>query len=348
MFVKKDCINLIGSIPCEPHKKSGVHCENCSEYKKIDKKILIIKLGAAGDVIRTTPLLHKLNKVFPNSHITWLTYFPELVPKDVNKILPFELKNILWIENNKFDILYNLDKDDEAISLTEKIDAKEKFGFVMDEYGRCKPINQFAEHKYLTGLFDDISRANKKSYLEEIFEICGFKFSGEKYILDFEKKEWNINKSKKIVGLNTGCGGRWPSRLWANENWINLAKKILQNGYQVLWLGGKDEDEKNKFLQKESGGIYLGYFSLKEFISLVDQCDYVVTQVTMALHIAIGLNKKIVLMNNIFNKNEFELYGNGVIVEPDFDCDCYFDKVCPNNCMQYISAEKIYKEIISL
>ena len=39
---------------------------DCSYYDPVDKKILIIKLGAIGDVIRTTPLLHKLKATYPH------------------------------------------------------------------------------------------------------------------------------------------------------------------------------------------------------------------------------------------------------------------------------------------
>jgi heptosyltransferase-2 len=63
----------------------------------------------------------------------------------------------------------------------------------------------------------------------------------------------------------------------------------------------------------------------------------------MAMHIAIGYEKKIVLFNNIFNRHEFELYGNGEILEPDFDCSCYYSPTCPNNCMQYLPVEKVFE-----
>jgi heptosyltransferase-2 len=62
----------------------------------------------------------------------------------------------------------------------------------------------------------------------------------------------------------------------------------------------------------------------------------------MAMHITIGLGKKIVLFNNIFNRHEFELYGLGEILEPDIPCTCYFSPVCPNNCMQYIRVGKVF------
>jgi heptosyltransferase-2 len=74
----------------------------------------------------------------------------------------------------------------------------------------------------------------------------------------------------------------------------------------------------------------------------------VVTAVTMAMHLTIGLGKKIVLFNNIFNRHEFELYGLGEILEPDFECNCFYSPTCPNNCMQYLSVEKVYETCIRL
>ena len=59
--VKFDCRHFKGHIPCKPNKNFGVMCDNCDYYDKIEQKILILKLGAAGDVIRTTPLLYPLN-----------------------------------------------------------------------------------------------------------------------------------------------------------------------------------------------------------------------------------------------------------------------------------------------
>lgn len=37
---------------------------------------------------------------------------------------------------------------------------------------------------------------------------------------------------------------------------------------------------------------------------------------------SIDLNKKWVFLNNIFNRNEFGFFGNGVIVEPARECRC--------------------------
>jgi heptosyltransferase-2 len=159
---------------------------------------------------------------------------------------------------------------------------------------------------------------------------------------------WRLPRKKIVVGLNTGCGGRWTSRLWPEKYWISLAKKLRRKGYVALLLGGEQEHEKNRRIARASGARYLGHFPLPRFMSEVKRCDLVVTAVTMAMHLAIGYGRKIVLFNNIFNKHEFELYGRGEILEPDFDCTCFYSPTCPNNCMQYLSVEKVFDACLRL
>lgn len=349
LIYKSDCSYFKGYVPCKPHKEKGVHCDDCNFYDPKEKIILIIKLGAIGDVIRTTPLIHKIKKEHPDTLIWWLTYTPDILPSLVDAKFKYDAESITIFQATDFYKIINLDKDPQAGALTHLLRAKEKYGFTFVN-GKPSPLNDLAKHKFLTGLFDDVSQMNKKSYLEEIFEICGWKFNGEEYILDCDQfDDWNIpNSGKKIIGLNTGCGERWVSRLWKNEYWIELIKLLNEKGYFPLLLGGSQEDSNNKYLSEQSGAYYPGHFSLKKFISLVNQCDVVVSAVTMAMHIAIGLKKPLVLMNNIFNPYEFELYGRGEIIQPEKECKCYFSPKCKNPdyfCMDYIKPITIFNSI---
>jgi heptosyltransferase-2 len=344
--LKTDCRHFRSDIPCRPHKQHGVHCLDssgapCPYYERISKRILIIKLGAIGDVIRTTPLLQALRLSEPSAEIWWLTHSPDVVRNSADVVLTYSPMALATLQATTFDVVYNLDKDREACALASLVVAKRRRGFLIRE-GKCVPADRDAEHKFLTGLFDDLSQANTKSYQEEIFEICGFTFSGEEYIMPAPPEiAWKLPPKKRIVGLNTGCGDRWTSRLWPDRNWVALAKQLKRNGVVPLLLGGKQEHEKNLRLAKASGATYLGHFSLPEFMSEVNRCDLIVTAVTMAMHLAIGYRKKMVLFNNIFNKHEFELYGRGEILEPDFDCTCFYSPTCPNNCMQYLSVKRV-------
>jgi ADP-heptose:LPS heptosyltransferase len=345
-FIHPDCIHYRGDIPCKPHKEKGVHCKDCPEYRKVTHRILIIKLGALGDVIRTTPLLEAYRKQYSDCKITWLTLSPDILPKGkVDEILFFDHKAALYLLNTRFDIAVNLDKEKEAGALLKSIEAGQKFGYVLQD-GVIQPVNPLAFHKFMTGMFDDVSKENRLSYVDEIFAICGLPYRGEKYVFDNHGDKgytWKIKTKGPLVGLNTGCGDRWTSRLWPNEKWIELIGLLVKNGYTPLLLGGKQEDENNRLLASKTGAQYLGHFPLQQFINLVDQCYYVVSQVTMGMHIAIALGKKLVLMNNIFNPYEFNLFDKGKIVSPDKPCDCFYRGTCVHgkSCMHDLPAEKV-------
>ena len=394
--VKYDCIHFEGHIPCKPNKQFDVQCDDCSHYDKhtssiifLDTKesllkeifkncnftkqdlveeipiiqtqgtrILFIKLGAIGDVIRTTPLLEKYKKEYSNCHFTWITHSPQVVPTDeVDIIWKWDASSVSIVANQEFDIAVNLDKDKEACMFLSLINAREKFGFLWKD-GHINIATDKAEDKLITGLFDHISKKNTKNYLEEIFEICHFDFNGEEYMINLNKslsdvwgkKLKELAGEKTIIGINTGCGLRWKTRLWPSEYWIEFINNIEKQGYFCLLMGGPDEDEVNKYYVKETNATYLGTFSLEEFIAITNNTDIIVTSVSMMMHIALALRKQLMLFHNIFNVHEFELYGRGIIIEPKSGCDCYFGNACSRekSCMYDISVQDVLTNIAVL
>ncbi|MFI5204212.1 MAG: glycosyltransferase family 9 protein [Flavobacteriales bacterium] len=355
--VKFDCTFFKGHIPCKPNKLRNKECATCDEYSKISHRILIIKLGAIGDVIRTTPIVEGFKKKYNNPHFTWLTLSPDVLPGSlVDDIVKFDGPGILKVQHTVYDIAINLDKDAEACMLLEKVNAKEKLGFIWKN-NHIDAATPAAKHKLITGFFDTISKKNTRHYMDEIFEICQLNFADEKYQLNFNKslaEKWKSIKekagSKKVIGLNTGCGARWQTRLWPQESWIQLIKQLQKDGYYPVVLGGRDEHEVNQLYSEKTGCYYPGHFSLPEFIALSSNCDVVVTQVSMMMHIAIALQKPLVLMNNIFNRHEFYLYNNGEIVEPSSGCDCYYGNTCTrkNHCMNDLRIETVFAAITRL
>ena len=92
------------------------------------EKIIIIKLGALGDVVRTLPIAEALNKKYPNSKIIWITKKNAIEIFDnspfIKKVFPMPFNT-----NEEFSKLYNFDIEKEATELAMKIKANEKFGF---------------------------------------------------------------------------------------------------------------------------------------------------------------------------------------------------------------------------
>jgi len=68
---KSDCRKFKGDVPCELNKLHGITCDGCEYYKPTLERILIIKHGRMGDVLRTTPLLRRLKKEYPKAEIWW-------------------------------------------------------------------------------------------------------------------------------------------------------------------------------------------------------------------------------------------------------------------------------------
>lgn len=353
--IKFNCKYFKGDVPCVPNKLRGKLCETCDEYAEINKKILIIKLGALGDVIRTTPLVSKYKLLYPDCHISWITHTPEiLTSKLIDRVYKFDFASAYSLKQMRFDIAVNLDKDPEACILLSEIKSVEKHGFFWDN-NHIEVTNKAAEQKLLTGIFDSFSLENKKSYLQEIFNICNLEFNREKYLLDVDEeyfKKWedlkNKSNDKKIIGLNTGCGKRWITRLWPNEYWLKLISMLQKGGFYPVLLGGPDENEKNIYFADKSGAFYPGTFSLKEFMAIIANCDLIVSAVSLTMHLTLGLQKPLVLFNNIFNKYEFEMYDNGEILEPDSGCECYYGNYCKRekHCMYDLLPEKVFNSIV--
>ncbi|UII31854.1 glycosyltransferase family 9 protein [Fulvivirga ulvae] len=332
-----------------PNKQDGYVCANCKAYSKISKKILIIKLGAIGDVIRTTPLLRKYKDLYPGCHITWISDYTEVLPKSwIDHIIPMTSRKMMEVSHTQYDIAINLDKEPEACILLKQVAAHEKYGYTWED--GIVPATPAAEAKLLTGLFDELSKQNKASYIHEIFSICHLEYSDERYILDIDQKylgQWKEKLGKEttlpIIGLNTGAGQRWPTRQWPLEYWEFLIEALQGKGYFCVLLGGKDEHENNIKLNEKTGAWYPGHFSVQQFIALIAKCDLIVSQVTMAMHLCLALNRKLVLMNNIFNPYEFDLFDLGEIIQPEKECDCYFGSSCVHgeSCMKYISPTSV-------
>ncbi|RYU78492.1 glycosyltransferase family 9 protein [Hymenobacter persicinus] len=352
-LVHPDCRHFRGDIPCRPNKEHGYQCAGCPVYAPVQQRILIIKLGAIGDVIRTTPLLRRLRQEYPNSKITWLTLTPAILPADaIDEILKLDLPSVLHLQVREFDLLFNLDKDKEACALHDTIRATQKFGYTLHpQFGVAWPGNGLANHKFLTGVFDELSQQNQKPYVQEIFELCGYEFRHEEYVFDTHQDKgynWSLLPTgRPRIGLNTGCGDRWTTRLWSDEKWVELIGQLQQGGYAPVLLGGTAEDERNQRLHAATGAAYLGTFPLEQFINLMYQMDGIVTQVTMAMHISIALQKPTVLMNNIFNPYEFDLYGRGQIVQPDRPCVCFYRGTCKlgTSCMEELPAQKVFEAV---
>ncbi len=361
--IKFDCRYFSGDKPC----RFKTICINCRFYKPAAERILIIKLASVGDVLRTTALLPALRKKYPRSYISWLVSSPaeKLLETNpyIDRILVYSLESALLLQSEKFDLVVCLDKAPEAASIANLVKADKKYGFGLDEQGKIYPFNKEAEYCFILGLDDELKfYKNKKTYQEMIFELAGLKYRNERYELKLCQGELDsaeqffkrngLKPKDTVIGVNTGAGKVFANKHLKPEKTVELIKLLAEKiGAKVLLLGGPLEKRLNEYILRMTKGyrIINGGCdnSLECFSALVNKCSVVITADTLALHIAIALNKPVVALFGPTCPQEIGLYGRGKKIVTDSDCaPCYKNKCDkPSTCMDKIKAEKIVSAV---
>jgi len=370
----KICKDFKGDRPCKYYWTDKSHnCmdSNSSNYSEYSHRILLIKLDALGDVMRSTALVEGIKKKYPDSQLTWLVkdnakFFVENNPS-IDRVMIYNDENARILQCEKFDILINLDKDSKSTSLAMLFKSNDKRGYGLHEDGYPIPLNNAAKYHYDICLDNYGEKTkNKKSYQELIYEIAEINYEKQKPTLNLDKDTYEIikkqfyreNKIKdtdKIVILNTGCGPVYPYKKWTYDGYKNLIKLLSKDkNTKIILTGSSDEIDRNSKLYNECHYPNLidttNKYDLKEFCYLISLSDVVVTGDTVGLHIAISLDKNIVSFFGTTPHQEVDLFGLGTkLVREELDClNCYSQFVCPYNgkCMSLITAEKVYESII--
>ncbi len=191
----RNCRSFIGTYPCEISVAENLlDCTDCSFYEPIQKRILIIKLGALGDVLRTIPILKGIKEKYGyETHITWLIEkgSKELLYNipEIDRIFEDTPENIQRIKQEKFDILLSLEIDAPGTVIANTIDADEKYGYFLDKDGHPSLFNKEATDYLEMALSNKLKLNNKKTYQEHIFDLCCIPYKKQTYSLQLTEKE---------------------------------------------------------------------------------------------------------------------------------------------------------------
>ena len=321
-----------------------------------------------GDVLRTTALLPGLKRKYSQSHITWLADedSTDLLLNNpfIDRIVTFRWEEILRFLVEEYDILISLDKEILSTALATRIKSREKFGFGINAHGHLTIFNQASYYAYRLGIDDQLKfYENKKTYQEIIYEACELDYQKDRYVFelredDRKRAETFFKKNKPTrdptwIGLNTGAGSRFETKRWPRERFLQLIRLLTgEQKATVFLLGGEKEEKTNTWLQKKSRGkVYNtgSHNTLREFAGFLSFLDLVVSSDSLAMHLALALNKKVVVLFGSTVPQEIELYGLGRKIFAAVDCAPCYKESCPDmKCMKAITAEEVYKEIKNL
>ncbi len=361
--LKTDCRHFRSDRPCTPHKRHGVVCGTCvDDYDPIETRILIVKLAAIGDVLRTTSLLPAIHRRWPRAHITWVTS-PSAAPMFagnplVDRVLAFDREVPIELVAERFDVVLNPDASAETGAVAHAARGVHRFGFGFDEkLGVAVPIGAGAEHWFQMGLRDDLKQANTRTYQDLIADVLGVDYRREPPIFEITDEQARKGRTLRqrhapagdgrVVGLNTGAGGRWRFKKWTEAGYTALTERLVAEGHHVWLLGGPEEVERNARLAASGGDAVLDTGcdnTLPEFAGVVGQCDAVVTGDTLAMHVAIARGVPTVVLFGPTSLHEIEVFDRGRRLSSDLPCLCCYLMDCDvrPHCMESLSVDKVH------
>lgn len=254
---------------------------------------LIVKLGATGDVVRTTPLLRRLG-----GRVTWVTASKNRPLLDGLEEQSAALRVIEWenrstLAGNDFDLVINLEDDPETAGILNSIRTTRLFGAYQNAAQHSMSYTEDSSAWFDMSLIsrhgrhkaDDLKFRNRFTYQELIFSGLGLEFRGEPYLLP----PTSPSVLRGDVAIASEAGPVWPMKKWAEYGWL-----------------------KNEL---ESRGLIVNYLpvrpSLSEHLADVRGHRCVVSGDSLPMHLALGSGIPCVALFNC--TSPWEIYDYGIL-----------------------------------
>lgn len=291
----------------------------------------MVRRDNIGDLVCTTPAIAAIRRHYPYAEFCALvnSYNAEVLRGNPNldrvfvyqklkhagnfagrfKSLNQRLKLIAQLRHWKpdFAILAKSSYDRHGLNFARQIGAKNIIGYVPDDFREAKGLpdiqimtpglTNLHEVEAINGLLKPLNIEDALGPLKVFPEV------GAQSAL-----EQSLPKAKRRIALHISA--REPERRWGNDNFIALARYVLetQPDTQILlfWSPGKandphhpgDDEAADEFLKAVGNHrlIPMPTQNLTELIAALSVCDLFIGTDGGALHLAVGLNKPCVAL----------------------------------------------------
>ncbi|MCG3205098.1 MAG: hypothetical protein KCHDKBKB_01815 [Elusimicrobia bacterium] len=337
--------------------------------------IAIIKLGALGDVVRTTSLLRPLHHRYSNSKIWWLTSaaaLPLLKGNPlIHSVIPLTT-GAPWQTTDSMDWVISLDEDRLAAEIASKMGAKKITGVYVGPQGNTtytqdsrawfdmSLLNRDADGGLATA--NKLKKENIRTYPEILMEMLNISRATKQDLLpivaldpietaavarDYGKR---IKPGSKIIGLNLGSGKRWENKQLTVEKALELINALSHLPATLFLLGGPEEKERNEEIARIAQGKIIDTGtdnSLTRFGAIIGLCDAIITTDSLAMHMATALKKRTIAFFGPTSATEIELGERGSKWFPAVACECFYTSRCMKNafCLNTLDCAAIAKFI---
>jgi len=283
------------------------------------KKILIIKLAAAGDTLLLFPVIRSLKKTLPQTEFHWLVspvnHSLAVTNRNINKFILLKnfslfslIKTIKFLKRENYDVIIDFEQWARGTALIcYLVGSPCRIGFDTPGQYRSSFFTQtykklYREHE----IHDFFGLASLINPLPLDMELESLET--DKGILecrDIIRNGFSGNQKGLRVLLHPGCGYDGRLREWPLAQYAVLGNWLINNfGARIYISGGPDEVAKTAQLQKLLDGKAKnigGRGSWQGTISIVKNMDLVISGNTGIMHLAAALKKPQVALHGPTN-----------------------------------------------
>ena len=271
-------------------------------------KILVVKHGALGDVVRTSYFANPLRRKYGGAlSLSWITS-PGAVPLIArNPHIDRVLTKFDDVLDEAFDTVYSLDDEDEILANVIRLQYSRIVGVhrkgeeIVYSEGSAAWFDMGLRSRYGKARADELKKLNARSHAEifaEIFGVDGVKphFHGD-VALEASYRRW-LHDLRPALGINPFAGGRWPGkelRVRETEALISslLAPEgLLSKSGSVVLIGAGPDRKKNLALARAISDQRVRVAdtdaSPLHLAALVHELDFMVSSDSLTMHLAIA------------------------------------------------------------
>jgi len=253
--------------------------------------ILVIKLGALGDVILATPHLRRIVEAHPDARVTLLTApgYADLVQSLPGlEVVTFrrhglaEMWRVLaWLRRRAFAVVYDLQGSVRSRIMTAVSGATRRVGRCRSAvYTHYPPAG--GNHRHAFRMLNELLECAGIDPAPPQAWLTAAGGTGGRVSLWLEK---NRLAGARLVLMHAGCSAHWPSKRWDATHFAALARALQDRGFRVVWIGGREDRELNGWLARQAGQDATAEFSFPELVALGRCCEFAVVNDSGPMHV---------------------------------------------------------------
>lgn len=347
-------------MPCAPHKTTGQLCDDCPHYAPQKDRVLVVKLAAMGDVLRSAALLPDIAAKYRHPQITWLTRRESVAMLDRNPWIArvMTTQDAHLLSSEEYDAVYALDSDPEGLAYAQLPKARAYHGFERGTFGTCVGVARGGDATlFEIGVWDDLKRANQRPYLELLAAAAGLTYGGNRpfvHLIEADVKRAAAAFAalpRPLVGVNADASARWERKQWNFEYVEDFVRMAAERGHGVVLFGGAEAYDRNRALAARYSGNAVAFASDGDvglFTAGIAQCDVLLTGDTLGMHIAWALDVPVVALFGPTSLPEITLGARDrKLAATELPClGCYL-KTCAvdPHCMDRLEPRMVFETV---